>query len=81
MRSTYAVLGDHNVICDRTGFKLKASGCRLQWDNEFVRGQSWEQRQPMDLIRSFPDKQSVDIPRPESQNSFQSTQAVTPGDL
>lgn len=56
---TYYKPGDHNIICDRTGFKLKRSQCRTEWNGLLVRKESWEPRHPQDLIRSIPDNQAV----------------------
>ena len=81
MSKPYAALGDYNVICDRTGFKLKASECKLEWNGFFVRNESWEPRQPMDLIRAFPDPQTVPIPRPGQADVFITAADVTRDDL
>jgi hypothetical protein len=56
--NTY-VPGDWNVICDRTGFKVKASQTRETWDGLRVRKESWEPRQPQDYVRGVPDDQTV----------------------
>lgn len=66
----YFAPGDYNVICDRTGFKLKRSQCRLEWTGSMVRNESWEARHPQDLIRSIPDDQSVPYPNPEASDDF-----------
>ena len=62
--------GGYNVICDRTGFKLKNSQVRREWTGQTVRRQSWEERHPQDLIRSVQDHQAVDDPNPEGANDF-----------
>lgn len=63
---------DYLVICDATGQKLWRSQCRLQaWNNMLVRADLWEPRQPQDLIRSRPDRQTVPIARPEPADAFQ----------
>lgn len=74
-------MDDYRVICDRTGFKLWASECKLEWNGAFVRRESWEPRQPQDLIRAFPDPQAVPIPRPEGGDRFITNVAVTWDDL
>ena len=56
-------LGDWNVICDLTGFKLKASQVVKRWDGFIVRRGSSEQRHPQDFLRSVPDDQSVPFSR------------------
>lgn len=60
-----AVPGDWNVICDKTGFKKKASECSMEWNGLFVRNESWTPRQPQDLVKGIPDRQDVPIARTE----------------
>lgn len=62
--------GDHNVICDRTGFKVKASETRKEWNGLRVWKNVWEPRDPQDLIKGRTDKQAVYDPRPEGTDSF-----------
>lgn len=73
--------GGYNVVCDRTGFKIKATGARMEWNSFFVRKESYEVRQPQDLIRGFPDRQNVDVPRPGTGDVFLATNEVTADDL
>ena len=51
-RSDFLDLGNHNMICET-------------WDHKWVCWYDFEERQPQDLLRAFPDKQSVEDPRPE----------------
>ena len=75
-------LGDHNVICDRTGFKVKASDTKREWNNLIVREQSWETRQPQDFVRGRGDRQSVPHPRPEPEtDTFVDPGVVKASDL
>lgn len=60
-----AILGDYNVICDRTGFKVKRSECRRTWDGFLVRKEDWEPRHPMDFLKPRPERQRVRDARPE----------------
>jgi hypothetical protein len=62
--------GDYKVFCDRTGFRVYASECRMQWDGLFVRKESWESRQPQDFVKAKQDKQSVPIARPGTEKQF-----------
>jgi len=62
--------GDYKVYCDRTGFRVYASECKMQWDGLFVRKESWEPRQPQDFVKAKQDKQSVPIARPGSDPEF-----------
>lgn len=69
--------GDWNVICDRTGFKKKASDCRMEWTGLFVHKSEWESRHPQDKIRGIADFQAVSIPRPEpTEDTFVGTNEV-----
>jgi len=69
--------GDYKAVCDRTGFRVYASECRMQWNGLFVRKESWEIRQPQDFIKSKKDNQTVPIPRPGSEEKV----FLSPGDV
>ena len=75
------VLGDWNAICDRCGFKYKASELRLEWNNLRTCEECWEPRQPQDLLKGRPDDPSVDWARPEGEEYELGTNEVTPDDL
>ena len=68
--------GDHNVICDRSGFKVKASDAMLEWTGALVRSCDWEPRHPQDLVRGHADNQRVPYTRSESNDVF-----LNPGDV
>ena len=38
-----------NTICDITGFKVKSTQVREQWNGTFVIDEAWSQRQPQDF--------------------------------
>lgn len=80
-RANFISKGSNNVICDRTGFKVKAKDCQLEWNGFFVRNESWEQRQPQDLLRGFPDNQEPEFSRPGTGTVFLGTNEVTEDDL
>lgn len=80
-RANFLRPGSNNVICDRTGFKMKAEDCRLEWNGYLVRKESWERRQPQDLLRGFPDHQQPNISRPGTGDVFLTTGDVTADDL
>lgn len=67
---TYYVHGAHNVIDDQTGFKIKSTEARKQWNNLIVHWSHFERRHPMDFLRGFPDNPSVKDPRPDSDPIF-----------
>ena len=69
-RADFYEPGGYSVICDRTGFKMKRSQCRKEWNGLLVRRESFEERHPQDTLRSFEDHQAVPDPRSESTNVF-----------
>jgi hypothetical protein len=64
------VPGSFYRIDDRTGYKIRAEHTRKEWTGRIVREQSWEPRQPQDLVRGVRDDQNVPEPRPRQQNVF-----------
>jgi len=73
--------GDYNVICDASGFKVKASECRMQWDGLFVKKEFWEARHPQDFVKAVKDRQRVPIARDEQAYVFMTDGDVTPESL
>lgn len=63
--------GDHWIVDDETGQKVRASDARMRWDGMLVDKKNWEPRQPQDLIRSRPDGRPVSNPRPRPPDVFQ----------
>ena len=74
-------LGDHNVICDYSGFKVRASQCRMTWDGYFVHKKYWEPRNQQDFVRGRVDRQTVQITRPEQTDVFITSDDISPEDL
>lgn len=62
--------GEFYRICDRTGFKIRDTRTRKEWNNFIVREGSWEPRQPQDFVQGIADDQSVPDARPRSLNTF-----------
>ena len=58
------VMGDHNVISDRSGQKLKASQCKYTWDGLLVGIDEWEPKQPQLDIRGRDEQIAVPNTRP-----------------
>ena len=83
--ANYYARGTYNAICDRCGFKMKATDMALTWDNHFVcRDTCWEPRHPQDFLRGIPDRQGVPIARPDQDNdqrTFRTAGDVTGDDL
>lgn len=70
MSRTYYAPGDWNVICDRCGFKYKASQMKETWDGLMVCKKDWEPRQPQDYVRGVKDNQAVPWTRPKVEVVF-----------
>jgi hypothetical protein len=73
--------GDHNVICDASGFKCLKSETKKQWNGLRVRKDFWEPRNPQDRLIIAEDDQSVYDPRPEQEDVFLNPGDVSPSDL
>lgn len=73
--------GDHYVICDVCGFKMRASETRRRWDNLRVCTKDWESRHPQDFVRGRKDRQRVPDPRPEPADNFIEVNDITEADL
>lgn len=73
--------GDHNVICDQSGFKVKASQTMKRWDGMRVRITDWEPRHPQDFVKGKRDRQAVSDPRPEGTDTFLTENQITKDDL
>lgn len=58
--------GDWNAICDRCGFKFKASELREEWTGLRVCEADFELRHPQDFLRVTPDRISVPWVRMEA---------------
>lgn len=65
--------GDWNVICDRCGFKFKASQCQMTWDGYFVCSKCWEPRHPQDFVRPKHDRLRVPIARNDPGVPYKTT--------
>ena len=52
----YYVPGDWNAVCDRCGFKFKASELREDWQGYKLCPEDYEDRHPLDFLRGKPEK-------------------------
>lgn len=80
-QADYYKHGDNNAICDRCGFKYKASQLKLEWTGYYVCPKCWEPRHPQDGIRAKKDDQTPDVIRSESEDVFLNPGDVTEDDL
>lgn len=78
---SYYKPGAHNVTCDRTGFTLKSTDVRKEWNGKIVRKKSWEPRHPQDFVRAVPERPGVADARPTPEYWFVGTNEVTPESL
>lgn len=69
-RADFLKLGDWNAICDRCGFKFKASELRKTWQGFMVCRKDWEERQPQDFVKGVPDIQTPPWTRPPAGDIF-----------
>jgi hypothetical protein len=73
--------GDHYRICDRSGFKVRASETVREWNGLIVHRDWHEERNPQDFVRGVADNQTVQDPRPEAADTFLDVNEVTRDDL
>jgi hypothetical protein len=66
----YYILGDWNAICQRCGFKHKASMMKLEWDGLRVCQECFELRHPADLIQVREDNPATPWASPEQVDVF-----------
>ncbi len=59
------IAGDFWRICDRCGFKYRASQTFKTWDGLYVCHEDFETRHPQDFVRGRKDNQNVHGARPE----------------
>lgn len=62
--------GDHWVIDDRTGFKVRSSSTRREWTGAIVDRSQFEPRHPQDFVRAKPERAIVRNPRPRPVDVF-----------
>lgn len=74
--ATKYVAGDFYRICDRTGFKVRASRTKKQWNGYIVRKESWEARHPQDFVKGVADHMAVPEPRPRPHTNYIKTSVL-----
>ena len=57
-----------NAIDDQTGFKVKLTALRRQWDGAMVVNP--DRRNPQDFVRGVPDRSNLPFARPEAPDQF-----------
>lgn len=81
-QSDYFRKGDFNRICDRCGFKKKASETKKEWTGLIVCIEGcWEPRHPQEFVKGRRDRQRVPNPRPDSTPTFLEPTDITADDL
>lgn len=63
-------MGDYYQLDDNSGFKVRSSRTRIQWNNIVTIPQHFNPRQPQDLVTGVRDDQTVPMPRPRQKNMF-----------
>lgn len=77
--------GDHWVLCDRSGRKVRSSETAREWNGLRVHVSEFETRHPQDFVRGRIDRQRVYDPRPEPTDNLlgplttTTTAAAVPG--
>lgn len=79
-RADYLREGDFNRICDRCGFKWKASDTAKEWQGQITCPQCWEPRHPQDHVRGRRDKQKPPWTRPQKTAVFVNDVRYVDGD-
>lgn len=79
--SNYFEPGAHNIICQRTGFKIKSIRAKKEWNNLIVRDVSFEHRHPQDYLKSKQDQPGVRDARPRPTTKFLTANEVQASDL
>lgn len=69
-RKNRFVMGDYNVISERSGQKLKRSECRFTWDGFLVGKDEWEEKQPQIDLRGRDEQIAVADSRPRQPDKF-----------
>lgn len=72
--------GDHYLICDECGSKIRRSESRKRWDGLIVCREDWETRHPQDFVRGKRDRQAVAVSRPEPADTFVNGATLTDDD-
>ncbi|HUY05004.1 MAG TPA: hypothetical protein VMV33_17130 [Rhodocyclaceae bacterium] len=62
--------GDHYQLDDNSGFKVRASATRMQWNSIVTKPAHFNPRQPQDLVTGVRDEQGVAVPRSRQRNQF-----------
>jgi hypothetical protein len=70
MSKEYYKPGDHWVIDDRTGRKIRASESKREWNGLIVHKDGWEPRHPQDLVRGRLDRMAVPDARPRPVDAY-----------
>ncbi len=80
---TFYVSGEHNLICDICGCKVKSGEAQKTWDNLIVCPQDYAEKHPQLLPRpKFRDGRSVGtFVRPEATDTFENIDNNTWGEV
>lgn len=65
------IAGDHWVIDDITGTKVRASETRKMWNGALVSRENWEPRHAQDFVKARPERAIVKDPRPRPVDTYQ----------
>lgn len=71
------VRGDHWLIDDRSGEKIRSSDAVREWDGTIVHRDDAEPRHPQDFVRAKRDRQAVRVARPPPPDVFRGPPETT----
>ena len=75
------ITGDHYLIDDRTGFRIRASDAIKQWDGSITHKDQHEERHPQDFIRGRINRQQAENIAGVHDDTFIDVNDVTQDDL
>jgi hypothetical protein len=70
MAKTKAVMGVHNMTCDRSGKVYPSNEMKKEWTGAWVHKSKWEPKHPQLMIKSRKEKIAVEPARPEDALDF-----------
>lgn len=77
MSRDYYAQGQYNMICDRTGQKMKSSEARREWNGFIVHHSVFLERHPQDYVKPVPQEPAPKNLRPRAERTYLATNEVT----
>lgn len=77
MSSDKYIPGDHYIICERSGFKIRRSHAVKEWTGLLVDRRFVDIRNPQDFVRGRREQIAVEDASPEGADAFLEVNDVT----